>query len=111
MVFEPTDRKYALGNSVQQIAERAAAFRVAHSGNDFRRLVQQKIDSLFFRTQEPSIYFDMVARLVRLRSHLCHGAPVDGDHSGRDELLRMPPGGNSCARDNFLESFEHEIRT
>src|ERR1700722_2781969 len=81
VIFEASHGENALGDSMEQIAESAAPFGIAHSGNYFRRLVQEKINSLFFRAKEPPVDFDVVARLVRLRAHLGHGASVDRHHS------------------------------
>jgi hypothetical protein len=54
MVFKATHRKHALRHAVQQIAQRTAAFRVAHCGDDFWRLVEQQIYALTFGTKKLS---------------------------------------------------------
>lgn len=54
MIFEAAHRKHALGHTVQQIAQRAAALRVAHRGNDFGRFVEQQIYALAFGAKKLS---------------------------------------------------------
>lgn len=80
VIFEAADWKNALGDSVKQIAESATPFRVAHGGNYLRGLIQEKINSLLFGTQEPAVYLDVIARFVSFGAHLGDGVSIDGNH-------------------------------
>jgi hypothetical protein len=109
VVFEPSHGKDALRNAVEKIAERAPTFRIAHCRNNFRRLVQQQINPLAFRAKELPGDFDMVARLIRFCAKFGDDAPVERDVPRRDELLRVPPRGDTSARNYFLQSFQHGV--
>jgi hypothetical protein len=107
MVFEAADRKDAFANAVEEIAEAAAAFGVAHGGDDFGGLVEHDVDQLGRRLDELAGNFDVVARGVGLGAQLGDEAAVDGDEAGRDHLLGVSSRGEAGASDDFLQAFFH----
>ena len=109
MIFEPSDRENALRDTVEQIEQRAAPFRVAHRGDYFRRLVQEQVHQRLPRLQELARDLDVVAGLIGFRAELRHSCAVHGHQSGSDHFLRVSARGNSRARNNFLQSLFHGI--
>jgi hypothetical protein len=79
MVFESTDGENALRNAVEQIAQRAAAFGIAHCGDNFRGLMQQQVNSLLRRLDEFARDFDVVARLISFAAEFGNGRAIHCD--------------------------------
>ncbi len=52
--------------------------------------------------------FDAIALGVRFRTQFSDDDAVDAHLPTADEFFRMAPRGNAGARDNFLQSFEHD---
>ena len=109
VVFQAAHGKYALRNAIQQVAKRASPLGVAHRRNYFWRLVQQEIDALVFRAKQLAGNFDVVARVIRFRSKFGDDAPIYGNVTRGDKLLRMSPRGHTSTRNNLLQSFKHKV--
>jgi hypothetical protein len=60
--------------------------------------------------QQPSVYLDVIARFVSFGAHFRDGLAIDRNHSGGNEFLGVPSGGDSRTSDNFMESFQHRVR-
>lgn len=64
VIFEAADWENALGDAVEKIGEGAAPFGIDHGGDDFRRLMQEKVNSLRLRAEEFALDFDVVGGFV-----------------------------------------------
>ena len=92
---------------MQQIAQAAAAFGIDHGGDDFGRLVQDQVGALGFGLQQLALHLDVIFGFVGLGAEFGDGGSVHGDHSGGDQFFGVAARGDSSARDDFLQSFEH----
>ncbi len=76
MILEAADRENALRNAVEQIAQRAAAFGIAHRGDHFRRLMEQQVNALLRGLDEFARDFDVVARLICFAAEFGNGGAI-----------------------------------
>jgi hypothetical protein len=83
-VVQTADRKNAVGDSDQIIAKRAAAFRVGERGDDFGRLVHQKIDVLFGGLCDAASGFDAIVLGVGFGAEFSDDDAVDADLAAAD---------------------------
>lgn len=107
MVFEAADGKDAFANAVEKIADAAAAFGIAHGGDDLRGLMEHDVDELGRGLEKLAGNFDVVAGGVGLGAQLSDEAAVDGDEAGRDHLFGVASRGEAGASDDFLQAFFH----
>lgn len=100
--IQPSDRKHAHRDSVQEILHGRATLRIVQGGHDVLRLVEDEIDIRLRRPQMLAVDLDVVPVRIDLGAELLHHAAVDRHAAGRDQLLSLAPRGQPCAGDEFL---------
>src|SRR5271157_4135491 len=94
---------------MKKILKRATPFGIAERGDDLGRLVEEQIDTLARRAKQLAGNLDVVARWISLSAELGDDSAVDSDQARGDEFFGVATGGDSGARDDFLQAFEHAI--
>lgn len=108
-VFKIPDGIDALRESAQEIAKCLAAFGIGERRDDFRRLMQNEVDVAFGGgINRAASGFDFVDGWIGFGPEFAYGFAIDADLPGEDQLLGVSARSDASARNNFLQSFEHE---
>ena len=86
-VIQSADGKNALGRAAQKMAQRFAAFGIGHRGDDFGRLVQQKINEFVADFGDAACDFDAIALGIGLRSHFGDDRAVDAHLAAANQFF------------------------
>jgi len=107
-VFEIADGIDAIRKSTKKITQSFAAFGIGERGDDFGRLVKEKVDVARGSAGDfASGGFDLIAGGVGFGAEFGDSFAVDADLAGEDELLGVTTGSDTGASDDLLKTFEH----
>lgn len=90
MIVEPTDRKNALADLAEQLADRWSPFRVGQAADHTGRFVEQKIQPGRVKGDGPAVNNNGVASRVCGRAQPGDRLAVDLDLAGLNQCLGFP---------------------